>query len=76
MRLFMLPGTAVSSMLIAPSVSPWRALLDNPTIKTPPHNPALRQVFFDAATHELLDYEQFTMDLDRVSLSLVNDHLS
>ena len=58
-------GNPVTSMFIAPSVTPWRVPLDY-NDKTPPHNPGFRSIEFDADTYELTDYQQYVLDLSRV----------
>ena len=53
-------------MFISPSVTPWRVPFSDGT-KTPPHNPAIRRFIIDEDTYEVVDYEQYSLDLEKVS---------
>ena len=53
-------GEPVVPMLIAPSVTPSRG---PPELNA--HNPAVRKIFFNEDTYEVLDVEQWSLDLNK-----------
>lgn len=54
-------GSAVVSLFIAPSVTPWRYVLGNET--EPPHNPGVRLIKYDRQSGRQLDILQYYVDL-------------
>ena len=60
-------GDAVAVILVAPSVTPWRARV-TPTIIKQARNPALRSIKYDRTTLELLDISQYYVNLTQANL--------
>ena len=54
-------------MLIAPSVSPWRAYLGPGNVKEA-RNPALRAIKYDTTTLQIIDIEQYYVNLTAANL--------
>ncbi|XP_053402457.1 acid sphingomyelinase-like phosphodiesterase 3b isoform X2 [Mercenaria mercenaria] len=59
-------GTAVVSLFLAPSVTPWRFQLADGEIE-PPHNPGARLVKYDRQTGKQLDIQQYYADLNKAN---------
>lgn len=65
-RIFYKEGEPVLGMLVAPSVTPWRARVGATYISIA-HNPAIRRIMFDDVTYELTDVEQYYLDLPKAN---------
>ena len=59
-------GEPVTGMYISPSVTPWKLRVGDWI--GPPHNPALRRYIFDRSTYELVDIQQYYLDLVMVCM--------
>uniref|UniRef100_H2Z1U7 Uncharacterized protein n=1 Tax=Ciona savignyi TaxID=51511 RepID=H2Z1U7_CIOSA len=60
-------GNAVSSLLIAPGVTPWMTTL--PGADDGANNPGIRLFEFDATTMEITDYVQYYLDLAAANMA-------
>ena len=60
-------GEPVTVLLVAPSVTPWRARI-TPTIIKQARNPALRSIIYDTETLQILDVQQYFVNLTDANL--------
>lgn len=58
-------GSAVASLFIAPSVTPWRYVIGNET--EPPHYPGARLIKYDRRSGRQLDLIQYYVDLSEAN---------
>ena len=59
-------GNPVSTIFVAPSVTPWRARLSEST-RSMAHNPGIRKVFFDDDQGYVDNIEQFFLNLPKAN---------
>uniref|UniRef100_T1ITT5 Uncharacterized protein n=1 Tax=Strigamia maritima TaxID=126957 RepID=T1ITT5_STRMM len=58
-------GCPVSYILIAPSITPWNTTL----AQVGPNNPGVRKIYYNQATGQISNYEQFYFDLNNTTNS-------